>query len=132
MVQVVEAGQQRVELGDDGIVVMRISGTIRAEEAVIFDRALREYQDRHKDTVLFVDFTHGSGIDANARRTIIDGVNAKPYAVAFIKASFAVRALVGLMLNASKVLGRNYPHAFVDSEEEGRRWAATLKGGWGV
>jgi hypothetical protein len=52
--------------------------------------------------------------------------------VCFVGASFAMKALVGLMLNASRVLGKAYPFKFVATEDEARAWAKSLPAGWGI
>ena len=53
-----------------------------------------------------------------------------PYGVCFLKASFGMRAMVGLMLNATRLLGRLFPHKFVDTEADAWAWARTHAGVW--
>ena len=74
--------------------------------------------------------TNTSTVAPQSRKVIIAGVREKPYAVCFVKASFAMRALVGLMLNASTVARGILPHAFVDTEEQGRTWAKGVFAEW--
>jgi hypothetical protein len=89
-----------------------------------------KYQETYQKSALLVDLTNTSTVAPQARKVIIAGVREKPYAVCFVKASFGMRALVGLMLNASRLLGESLPHAFVDTEEQGRAWAKGVFAEW--
>jgi hypothetical protein len=132
MAHELRVGAQVIEFGDEGVVVFRLNTTMQPNEAEMFVHDMHEYQERHNDSVLIVDLTKAHGIEPKARKAIIDGVNSKPYAVCFIGACFGMKALVGLMLNASRVLGKAYPFKFVATEDEARAWAKTLPGGWGI
>lgn len=116
--------------GDDGVCVMRLNGVFELVEAEQFVKEMLAYQEKHPKSALLVNLTNTSTVAPQSRKLIIAGVREKPYAVCFIGANFAMRALVGLMLNASRLLGEALPHAFVDSEEEGRTWAKGVFAEW--
>ena len=124
--KIVQIGPNQLILGEDNVGVFRLSGKLQGEHAELLVNAIFATQDEHPDFVLLVDMSSGEGLEPDARKTIIAGVNQRPYAVGFIRATFAVRALIGMMLNASRLLGMNYPHKFVSSEAEGRAWAKSL------
>jgi hypothetical protein len=88
------------------------------------------YQEHHAKSALLVNMINAESVAPQSRKVIIAGVREKPYAVCFVGANFAMRALVGLMLNASRLLGESLPHAFVDSEEQGRTWAEGVFAEW--
>ena len=126
MSKTLQIGPNQLILGDDNVAVFRLSGKLLREHAEALVPAIFAFQDVHSNAVLLVDLTAGDGLEPEARKAIIGGVNERPYAVGFIKASFAIRALMGMMLNASRLMGRGYPYTFVDSEAEGRAWAKSL------
>ena len=117
-------------MGDDGVCVLRLNGTFAPPEAEQFVREMLAYQEKHTKSALLVNMTNTHTVAPQSRKMIIAGVREKPYAVCFIHASFAMRALVGLMLNASRLLGESLPHAFVDTEEQGRTWAKGVFAEW--
>ncbi|MCA9693986.1 MAG: hypothetical protein KC636_30650 [Myxococcales bacterium] len=130
MAEAVEFGGHHVDFGDDGIIHWRTAEVIRHDDAIAFDQAMQRYQARFPEAVVLLELSRGTGVEANARRLIIEAVKERPYAICFINASFAMRAIVGLMLNASRLLGQVYPHTFVDTEDEARAWARAIKPGW--
>jgi hypothetical protein len=117
-------------MGDDGICVLRLKGVFEFPEADQFVKDMLVYQEQHPKSALLVDMTHATSVAPQSRKVIIAGVREKPYAVCFVGANFAMRALVGLMLNASRLLGESLPHAFVESEEQGRTWAKSMFAEW--
>ena len=126
MLKTVRIGPNQWIEGDDDVALFRLSGKLLKEHAEVLVPMIFAFQDAHPHAVLLVDLSMGEGLEPDARKLIIGGVNERPYAVGFIRASFATRALMGMMLNASRLLGRGYPHAFVDTEAEGRAWAKSL------
>jgi hypothetical protein len=117
-------------MGDDGICVLRLKGVFEFAEADQFVKDMLVYQEQHPKSALLVDMTLATSVAPQSRKAIIAGVREKPYAVCFVGANFAMRALVGLMLNASRLLGESLPHAFVDSEAQGRTWAKGVFAEW--
>jgi hypothetical protein len=123
-------GPQLLLMGDDGICVMRLKGVFDSHEAEQFVKDMLVYQEQHPKSALLVNMSNCQSVAPQSRKVIIAGVREKPYAVCFIGANFAMRALVGLMLNASRLLGEALPHAFVDTEEQGRTWAKGVFAEW--
>jgi hypothetical protein len=123
-------GPQLFLMGDDGICVIRLKGVFDYQEAEQFVKDMLVYQEQHPKSALLVNLTGCQSVAPQSRKVIIAGVREKPYAVCFIGANFALRALVGLMLNASRLLGEALPHAFVDTEEQGRTWAKGVFAEW--
>jgi hypothetical protein len=122
----VPIGPDHLLLGDDSIGVFRLGGTLKREHAEVFVREVFAFQDTHPRFVLLVDFSHAEGMDPEARKLIIAAANERPYPVGFIRASFAIRTLLGIMLNATRLLGKRHVFKFLDSEAEGRAWAKSL------
>ena len=123
-------GPQLFLMGDDGICVIRLKGVFDAQEAEQFVKDMLAYQEQHSKSALLVNMSNCQSVAPQSRKMIIAGVREKPYAVCFVGANFALRALVGLMLNASRLLGEALPHAFVDTEEQGRTWANGVFAEW--
>jgi hypothetical protein len=123
-------GPQLFLMGDDGICVIRLKGVFDAQEAEQFVKDMLVYQEQHPKSALLVNLLSCQSVAPQSRKMIIAGVREKPYAVCFIGANFAMRALVGLMLNASRLLGEALPHAFVDTEEQARTWAKGVFAEW--
>src|SRR5262245_52071140 len=117
-------------MGDDGICVLRLRGVFEVQEAELWVADMLAYQDHHAKCALLVNMSVANSVAPQARKVIIAGVREKPYAVGFVKANFAMRALVGLMLNAARLLGESFPHAFVETEELGRSWAKGAFAEW--
>jgi hypothetical protein len=117
-------------MGDDGVCVLRLKGVFEFPEAEQFVKDMLVYQEQHPKSALLVDMSNTNSVAPQSRKMIIAGVREKPYAVCFVQANFAMRALVGLMLNASRLLGESLPHAFVDTEEQGRTWAKGVFAEW--
>lgn len=130
MASEIRCGSHVFLMGDDGICVLRLDGTFELAEAEQFVREMLAYQEKHAKSALLVNLTNTNTVAPQSRKVIIAGVRQKPYAVCFVHASFAMRALVGLMLNASKLLGESLPHTFVDTEEQGRTWAKGVFAEW--
>ena len=126
----IQIGPNQLIFGDDNVAVFRLSGKLEREHAAVLVKEISAFQNIHPNLVLLVDLTLGDGLEPDARKLIIAGVTERPYAVGFIRAKFGVRALIGMMLNASRLLGMRYPHKFVDSEAEGRSWAKSLTHDW--
>ena len=109
----------------EGIAKLAIHGTMLPAEATAFVARLNAFQDVHEDAILIVDMTDAAGLEAGARKLIIDHERVRPYGVCFVRASFAIRALVGLMMNASKLLGQSFPGHFVEDEAAALAWCRT-------
>jgi hypothetical protein len=110
--------------------VFTLFQVMQPDEAAEFSVIIQRWQKDHPAAVLIVNLTHGTSMAAKARKIIIEGVNDVPYGVCFLNAGFGMRALVGLMLNATRLLGRSYPHTFVDTEAEAWAWARQGAGVW--
>ena len=123
-------GPHTFRTGTDGICSISLVGVFEAPEAREFVKEMLRYQESHPASALLVLLAHGKSVAPDARKVIIGGVREKPYGVCFVQASFAMRALVGLMLNAIRLLGEPLPHAFVDTEEQGRAWAKGMLAEW--
>jgi hypothetical protein len=123
-------GPHTFRTGDDGICALELIGVFEGPAAQQFVKEMHRYQETHAKSALLVILTHGKSVAPEARKLIIAGVREKPYGVCFVQASFAMKALVGLMLNATRLLGESLPHAFVDSEEQGRIWAKGALAEW--
>ena len=123
-------GPHTCSMGDDGICVLRLKGVFELPEAQQWVTDMLAYQEQHTKAALIVDMSVANSVAPQARKVIIAGEREKPYAVCFVKANFAMRALLGLMLNAARLLGESFPHAFVDSEEQGRSWAKGALAEW--
>jgi hypothetical protein len=123
-------GPHKLRMGDDGICVLTLAGVFDGPDARVFVDEMLRYQERYPKAALLVNMTAAKTVAPDSRKMIISGVRSKPYGVCFVGASFAMRALVGLMLNATRLLGEALPHAFVDTEDEGRKWAQGMLRGW--
>jgi len=113
------------DLGE-GIAKLTIHGVMTPPEGVAFVKRLNAFQDANEDAALIVDMTDAASLEAGARRVIIDHERARPYGVCFVRASFAIRALVGLMINASKLLGQAFPTHFCEDEAAAVKWCRTF------
>jgi hypothetical protein len=123
-------GPHKFRTSDDGICALDLIGTFEAAEAREFVKEMHRYQEKHPKSALLVVMNKARTVAPDARKLIIAGVREKQYGVCFVGASFAMRALVGLMLNAVRLLGEALPHAFVDTEDEGRKWARAMFPEW--
>jgi|RhiMethySRZTD1v2_1073278.scaffolds.fasta_scaffold05773_14 hypothetical protein len=126
----VKLGPHTMELGADGVCVMTLVGVLELQEAQRFAQEMTAFQDRHPKAILVLNMAEVATVKPESRKAIMTGVRERPYPVCFIQASFALRALMGLMLNALRILGSPMPHAFVDTEKEGRAWAKTVQATW--
>jgi hypothetical protein len=123
----IQAGPHTMEPGPDGVFVMRVVGTMERPEAERFAQEMQAFQDKYPNAILILNMGQATTVKPEARKVIMIGVRERPYPVCFVQASFALRALMGLMLNAMRILGSPMPHAFVDTEEEGRAWAKRVQ-----
>jgi len=127
MTRRIEFGRHSIELGAEGICFMTLVGALELPEAERFVREMKDFQEQHLNVVLILDMTWAvESVRSESRKAIIAGVREKPYPVGFINASFALRALMGLMLNAIRILGTPMPHTFADTEAEARAWAQSV------
>ncbi len=123
-------GAHTMELGADGVCVMTLVGVLELPEAERFTQEMAAFQDLYPKAILVLNMAEVETVKPESRKAIMTGVRGRPYPVCFIQASFALRALMGLMLNALRILGSPMPHAFVDTETEGRAWAKTVQATW--
>ena len=123
MPQELKFGPHTFQLGEEGVAIFTVVGVLQAAQAAEFDVAMRAWQEDRPAAVLIVNLTQATSIDAKARKIIMDGVSKAPYGICLLNASFAMRAVVGLMLNATRLLGRHLPHTFVDNEADAWAWA---------
>jgi len=128
--RLLELGPHTMQLRADGICVTTLVGVLESPEADRFAQEMRKYQEQHPNAILILDMTRAESVRPESRKLIIAGVRARPYPVCFIKASFALRALMGLMLNAIRILGTPMPHAFVDTEDEALAWGKQTLATW--
>ncbi len=126
----IQLGPHRVELGADGILSMTVVGTMELPEAERFAQEMLAFQEQHPKALLILNMAQVKTVKPESRKVIIEGVRKRPYPVCFVQASFALRALMGLMLNAQRILGNDTPHAFVDTEADARAWAKTVQKTW--
>jgi hypothetical protein len=98
-----------MEFSAGGICLTRLVGVLESPDAERFAQEMRSFQEQYPNAILILDMSRAAeSVRPDSRKAIIAGVRASPYPVCFINASFALRALMGLMLNA---IDPRYSHA---------------------
>jgi hypothetical protein len=126
-------GPHTLSFEEPDLVRLRLHGELSLAEIRQMILLVREFKARQGAIYLLGDMRQGTGFSAEARRAIHEDHSLVPYeGMAFFGASFSLKVVSNLMIQASRLLtGSTRPAGavFRDTEDEARAWIAARRAG---